>query len=755
MATITSQDRSSLNRQLYSPLDDTQPQIRLIEILPSVSDDQQICCRLETVRLSDDHRYAALSYVWGDPEITEDIMVNGIILPVTTNLASALRQFRKAGFPENEDTGKLQRLWADAICINQKDMAERSSQVILMRRLYGSASAVFSWLGPPGLCRQDKALQIIHQIAPLLGVLPEPDSYLSDEMEESDDEMDDSSHNELSREQTNTAFKWLIRTLGNITLMSDDTPDSRWDSLEALGTNNYWSRIWIVQEMCLARWPWVHWFICGDESITFLELDRYASFIRDVRNLPLPQGSNHTAKEELGTRSMLSNPFYSLAGFTHTGLLRRINHSPQDEREFSEQLDLLYSICCLAAKQCAATDPRDMIYGLLGLFPTHDIKPDYSLPVRDVFLEALSHGGDGRVNECLTYSGRGFKSNNNNIYSLPSWLPDLSEFSKRHNQFIMDTRKERGPLLGNIGVSHFDFLTDGTLHVQGAICGRVELATHIDLVDGNMHKFMYQLCVDYLVQFQKAPTYKSIILLLINSGGPSSGDTAPDPEEDDYDTREGDYDMEEVSFASGDVSYKQWPLQVLMDVLDWENKDTRSKISSYHGYSGLELSSVCWELLFRFAELDALTQDEKEDAIKRLGIGPTSFLDVYLKICLVGGKLACIKRAWADDSVRERQCEEVSIDLALNDILQGAGGKALFETEKGQLGIGPPDMKQGDLVCAVDKCTLPVLLRRVETVDGASFFEHVGTCYVLGLSDGEPGIMVENGELELQTFEIR
>jgi hypothetical protein len=40
-------------------------------------------------------------------------------------------------------------LWVDAICVNQEDLEERSSQVVLMSAIYSSASEVIVWLGPP------------------------------------------------------------------------------------------------------------------------------------------------------------------------------------------------------------------------------------------------------------------------------------------------------------------------------------------------------------------------------------------------------------------------------------------------------------------------------------------------------------------------------------------------------------------------------------------------------------------------------
>ena len=59
--------------------------------------------------------YAALSYVWGDARVTEDIILNGVPFPVTSNLVSALKQIRK-GF------GDI-LLWADAICTPVSDTA--------------------------------------------------------------------------------------------------------------------------------------------------------------------------------------------------------------------------------------------------------------------------------------------------------------------------------------------------------------------------------------------------------------------------------------------------------------------------------------------------------------------------------------------------------------------------------------------------------------------------------------------------------
>ncbi|KAI1357571.1 heterokaryon incompatibility protein-domain-containing protein [Xylaria arbuscula] len=168
MAIVVAENTTSPHSLLYSPLDPTVPEIRVIKVLPcGDTENEQVSCLLGIVPLSDDTRYAALSYVWGDPRVTEPIMVNGITLHVTTNLASALKNFSKHRFPKREADEDLQYLWVDAICINQHESAtsEQNHQVALMSRLYANAASILSWLGPANADHIDVALGIVHNIA--------------------------------------------------------------------------------------------------------------------------------------------------------------------------------------------------------------------------------------------------------------------------------------------------------------------------------------------------------------------------------------------------------------------------------------------------------------------------------------------------------------------------------------------------------------------------------------------------------------
>ncbi|KAH8680727.1 heterokaryon incompatibility protein-domain-containing protein [Xylariales sp. PMI_506] len=81
----------------------------------------------------------ALSYVRGQKTTIQQIKCNGRSFCIGANLLDALverARRRSAGF-----------LWADAICINQNDNQEKTRQVRMMHEIYSKAQNVIIWLG--------------------------------------------------------------------------------------------------------------------------------------------------------------------------------------------------------------------------------------------------------------------------------------------------------------------------------------------------------------------------------------------------------------------------------------------------------------------------------------------------------------------------------------------------------------------------------------------------------------------------------
>ncbi|KAL2176407.1 heterokaryon incompatibility, partial [Thermothelomyces heterothallicus CBS 202.75] len=60
-------------------------------------------------------------------------------LRVTVSLYTGLKRLRRQDI--------IRVLWADAVCINQKDTLEKNAQLPLMGRIYSQPSRVPVWLG--------------------------------------------------------------------------------------------------------------------------------------------------------------------------------------------------------------------------------------------------------------------------------------------------------------------------------------------------------------------------------------------------------------------------------------------------------------------------------------------------------------------------------------------------------------------------------------------------------------------------------
>lgn len=153
--------------------------IRLFELQPATTRSAMATGLLLHTTLTEcceeviDH-FTALSYVWGDISDTTTILVDGKPLSVTKTLETALRYLR--------DSRRVIRVWADAICINQKDVIERGIQVKQMGSIYQAAhhtivflgeadentDRVFKWIDQPAALL-DTSHDLLHQeIDPLL-----------------------------------------------------------------------------------------------------------------------------------------------------------------------------------------------------------------------------------------------------------------------------------------------------------------------------------------------------------------------------------------------------------------------------------------------------------------------------------------------------------------------------------------------------------------------------------------------------------
>lgn len=154
-----------MSQYRYSPLSQKPNIIRLLRLLPSKGEPENIRCELSEypLRESDavNHPYEALSYVWGDEKNPESITIiddrNGCgELAVSQNLFTALLHLRDREIPRT--------IWVDAVCINQADKKEKKHQIQFMAAIYAKASRVIVWLGE-AQADGDQALEAIRVAA--------------------------------------------------------------------------------------------------------------------------------------------------------------------------------------------------------------------------------------------------------------------------------------------------------------------------------------------------------------------------------------------------------------------------------------------------------------------------------------------------------------------------------------------------------------------------------------------------------------
>lgn len=129
-------------------------------------------------------------------------------------------------------------LWVDAICINQQDLEERSAQVQLMKKIYQQAEGVIAWIGP----EYQLGLRCLKILATEISSLPTPSislSWLRD----------------LKVDFCGANYKRDSHNSGS---------ENFWDAVIQFLNSPYWTRMWILQEMILAKR--LHFF-CGSHTI--------------------------------------------------------------------------------------------------------------------------------------------------------------------------------------------------------------------------------------------------------------------------------------------------------------------------------------------------------------------------------------------------------------------------------------------------------------------------------------------------------
>ncbi|KAK6193022.1 SUMO protein smt3 [Pestalotiopsis sp. IQ-011] len=473
---------ASYNRRL----DPGKREIRLLTLLPPRRYDTRPEGKLETVSLTDDLEFIALSYAWGDPGVTDEVIIDGAVVDVTVNLAAALWYFKEYDMLRGIPDGRPLPIWIDAVCIDQHDLDERAQQVAFMRDIYSSAKHVFSWLGPPKAGRIDIGLGAIRDVMQayrrISAGLAEADN--DDEVWKARSKSGSgSSNSELSyfAGPDEAMTKVFAKALDQVPELRHKTSTSRkskffnlaWDSFLHLNRSDYWERLWVYQEMALARLDHdCHQILCGPVYTAMPDVTRFFHFCRLLTGLTRPESIDATVWEAVAS----PRGYFTWCGIA-TDEVRHMRS------KFFKHQNLGFWLLYIA-KGTRAADPRDMIYGLTAVLGL-DIKPDYTISAKDVYLRwALLEYESILDNEfrllgffrhllqfsCLRKAGAWLEEGG--VVGLPSWLPDLSMLSAEgcpwpHRAVYKCTNNTEpfAPL--------FRISAEGVMSTKGAVCGTI------------------------------------------------------------------------------------------------------------------------------------------------------------------------------------------------------------------------------------------------------------------------------------------
>ncbi|KAL9597517.1 MAG: hypothetical protein Q9219_005100 [cf. Caloplaca sp. 3 TL-2023] len=427
--------------------------MRLLK-LERPDDHDQIHVTLTNYRIDDEIEYSALSYTWGPPKASEyddelnqkryyeqstQILVNEQPLLVGLNLYEFFLRLR--------DSTIDVLLWIDAICINQGDDFERSSQVNAMSEIFGNCSELIIWLGEEDAETKETA-ELIHTIT-------------------------------LAASQRDPRGRSInLRSLG---FWGFDNPEAlrsiglppitrdQWWGLVHFYNRRWFGRLWIVQEFALPRERRLEGMA---PTLTSLNRERVAnqwdlwgsSLVQTSRKRPMFRvfcGSVVIPNKELQVcpyfleltgiqEALVSLSPGEVKNFLAMSLsalisMRNLCHkgSYNEQKIAAQGFGLTkddfnpYALFCLLhlrfwGRDCS--DPRDRVFALIGILnqtlaamsssEVHIIAADYSKSVGDVYCDTSRAVLQGmqRLDFLLTMPDPADR-----IYQdLPSWVQDYS-----------------------------------------------------------------------------------------------------------------------------------------------------------------------------------------------------------------------------------------------------------------------------------------------------------------------------------------
>lgn len=342
---------------------------RYLVLKPGQGDDT-LECSIHIHTLDEPPDYEAVSYVWGPPTQNQIILCDGQVLKITQSLSNVLKRLRLRSEPR--------ALWADSICINQKDLNEKGHQVVRMAQIYRSAKRTLICLGDEQDMHAKAAVELIEEI-----------------------------NERIVRACRRNDEPWAI-----FPYLDPEDPilsNTRWKSLSLLYNSAWFSRGWTVQEAALSQQSLAIW---GQYEVEWAKLMRV-----DV-------WANWRAPCCAQTYNVRSPALHWHLYF----------HQYQHEARFFWEEKHLPTIGLLtileSARPLVLSDPRDRLYAFLGLPISNEedglgtilkLQPRYDQEFLDVYKSfAIYYIQEKQEVGLLDYVQHTQQTLDT---TLPSWIP--------------------------------------------------------------------------------------------------------------------------------------------------------------------------------------------------------------------------------------------------------------------------------------------------------------------------------------------
>jgi hypothetical protein len=316
---------------------------------------------------------------------------NSTRLPITPHLQEGIKALQSLATPFGPQ--QLQRLWIDAICINQAENNEKAGQIPLMGFVYSSAKRVMAWLSPAA-DGSDRCIK---------------------EMPDFSRKLQDWDRSVLSPSQFQAA--------GLPGIM-----DPVWTSFAHLLARPWFNRLWVFQEAVLAKDLLL---VCGAQTVAFQAMSQFV----DVAAAALLVGRI----AEKGPSIFVARGAQAIISIT----------AGRDMNLLGETFDPLRLLDM--GREAEATEPVDRIFGLFGVMQAdHRMAIDvgYSGAQRKEFWKMYIAAASYEVD---VVSGLQILSHAESVERpamLPSWVPNWnsrrpSESYEKRAQFDAGSWEQR------------------------------------------------------------------------------------------------------------------------------------------------------------------------------------------------------------------------------------------------------------------------------------------------------------------------